>query len=72
MISAGLCSCSCFPDPETLDLNPEALHGLCAVASCTLGTYMGKGFMKTRRAFPQGVFAALSLVLSGGYLTSIL
>jgi hypothetical protein len=33
---------------------------------------MGKGYVRTRKAFPQGVFAALSLILSGGYLTSIL
>ena len=50
----------------------RALHASCTVASCTLGTYMGKGYMKTRKAFPQGVFTALSLILSSGYLTSIL
>ena len=42
------------------------------MASCTLGTYMGKGYVKTRKPFPHGVFTLVSLILSGGYLTSIL
>ena len=42
-----------------------------AAASCTLGTYMGKGYVRTKRVFPQGVFALTSLLLSGGYIISI-
>lgn len=42
-----------------------------AAASCTLGTYMGKGYVRTKKVFPQGVFAVLSLLLSGGYIISI-
>ncbi|EIE27783.1 hypothetical protein COCSUDRAFT_32107 [Coccomyxa subellipsoidea C-169] len=44
---------------------------LALAASCTLGTYMGKGYVRTKRVFPQGVFALTSLLLSGGYIVSI-
>ncbi|CAL8463737.1 g3271 [Coccomyxa elongata] len=44
---------------------------LALAASCTLGTYMGKGYVRTKKVFPQGVFAVLSLLLSGGYIISI-
>ena len=43
-----------------------------AATSLTLGVYMGKGYMRSRKPFPQGVFTAVSLVLSTGYASTLL
>ncbi|CAK0785597.1 hypothetical protein CVIRNUC_008807 [Coccomyxa viridis] len=45
---------------------------LALATSLTLGVYMGKGYMRSRKPFPQGVFTAVSLVLSTGYASTLL
>ena len=43
-----------------------------AATSLTLGAYMGKGYMRSRKTFPQGVFLGISLILSAGYTSTLL
>ena len=33
---------------------------------------MGKGYAKSRKTFPQGVFFGISLILSAGYTSTLL
>ena len=41
----------------------------CAGASVTLGGYMANGYIKTRKLFPQGAVAGLSLTLALAYIS---
>lgn len=43
--------------------------GHLAGASLALGGYMAHGYTKTRKLFPQGVFAGLSLTLALAYIS---
>ena len=43
-----------------------------AATSLTLGAYMGKGYVKSRKTFPQGIFFGISLILSAGYTSTLL
>lgn len=53
---------------------PRVNEGLpCGAAtSLTLGAYMGKGYARSRKTFPQGVFFGISLILSAGYTSTLL
>ena len=42
-----------------------------AVTTGSLAAYMGKGYWDKRKVFPQGVLAALSTVLTLGYIGSL-
>ena len=42
-----------------------------AVTTASLAAYMGKGYWDKRKVFPQGVLAALSTVLTLGYIGSL-
>ena len=61
--------------------NPHVHHPLslkrarlawCAVATATLGAYMGKGYAATHKAFPQLTFTVLSALLGAGYVSTLL
>ncbi|CAL5224455.1 g7145 [Coccomyxa viridis] len=45
---------------------------LALATSLTLGAYMGKGYVRSRKTFPQGVFLGISLILSAGYTSTLL
>lgn len=42
-----------------------------AVTTGSLAAYMGKGYWDKRKVFPQGVLAALSTVLTLGYIGAL-
>lgn len=44
---------------------------MAAVTTGSLAAYMGKGYWDKRKVFPQGVLAALSTVLTLGYIGSL-
>ena len=46
---------------------PESCVSCCAVIAVALGGFMAYGWWKKRKAFPQGVTAALSLTLAAFY-----
>ena len=46
--------------------------GMRAVATATLGAYMGKGYAATHKAFPQLTFTVLSALLGAGYVSTLL
>ncbi|KAK9815284.1 hypothetical protein WJX72_001072 [[Myrmecia] bisecta] len=52
---------------------PAPTHGLqlAFVSTMALASYMGYGYYRTRKPFPQGVFTVLSAVLSIAYATSL-
>lgn len=42
-----------------------------AVTTGSLAAYMGKGYWDKRKVFPQGVLAAMSTVLTLGYIGAL-
>eukprot|EP00884_Botryococcus_braunii_P017145 jgi/Botrbrau1/4113/Bobra.152_3s0060.1 len=49
---------------------PQGL-AIALVSTLALGGYMLRGYVKTRKPFPQGVFALLSTLLSIGYVSAL-
>lgn len=52
---------------------PSTTYGvrLALVTTGSLAAYMGKGYWDKRKVFPQGVLAALSTVLTLGYIGAL-